>query len=110
MVAAEAGAAVSAKAASAAVPRTATCLKRATGYSSVRFGVGVRESNSLLTARQWLQADCGLAAFGHPFVFAGTRAGAGRGTALSRRLTLTGNPSRVLSTGCEPCSPNLNLS
>ncbi|GAA2267816.1 hypothetical protein GCM10010402_24460 [Actinomadura luteofluorescens] len=95
--AAYAGATPAARTASAAVPTIAVCLIRATGDSSVRFGVGIRESNSHKSRGQWRADDCGLAGSGHPPVSAGkaVRSGAGQGFVTPARLdgpAFTGNP------------------
>ncbi|GGP92613.1 hypothetical protein GCM10010187_05070 [Actinomadura coerulea] len=88
--AAYAGATPAARTASAAVPTIAVCLIRATGDSSVRFGVGIRESNSHKTRGQWRTADCRLAGSGHQPVSAGKAACPGAGKVFVTRPLLDG--------------------
>ncbi|GAA2155647.1 hypothetical protein GCM10009727_63720 [Actinomadura napierensis] len=90
VVAAEAGAMPAARTASAAVPMIAVCLSRATGYSSVRFGVGNAKVIRLSWARQWVEAQSGLAGLGHQPVSAGKDGWGGGGSRLWRPRPVDG--------------------
>ncbi|GAA4369269.1 hypothetical protein GCM10023088_19230 [Actinomadura verrucosospora] len=95
--AAYAGATPAARTARAAVPTIAVCLIRATGDSSVRFGVGIRESNSHKSRGQWRAADCGLAGSGHQPVSAGKAVWPSTGNVFVTQPVLDGPAFTVLA-------------